>query len=78
MPMGLTKFEELEEKVNQLLKGFEELEMENGRLRASLEEKDRSVRELAEKVERSHEEKVQVRDRVDILLTRLDTLIQKT
>jgi uncharacterized protein (TIGR02449 family) len=75
--MGTSRFEELEERVNQLLKGWEDLEVENRALRASLEGKEMELRELIGKVKQFDREKVQVRDRVDTLLTRLDTLIEK-
>jgi chromosome segregation ATPase len=75
--MGLSKFEELEEKVNQLLKGCESLEDENRKLKDLIEGKGAEIKGLKERLTRLHKEKGQVKDKVEALLSRLNAMIQK-
>ncbi len=75
--MGLTRFEELEEKVNQLLKDCETLERENTKLRDHVGGKDSEIKGLKKKLDRMSREKGEVRQRVDSLINRLNALIQK-
>ncbi len=75
--MGLSKFEELEKKVDQLLKGSESLESENRKLKDLLEGRGAEIEGLKKRLNRLNREKGQVRDKVESLLTRLNGLIQK-
>jgi chromosome segregation ATPase len=75
--MELSKFEELEEKLNQLLKGCESLEGENRKLRDLLGGKGEEIKGLKKRIERLNREKGQVREKVESLLSRLNSMIQK-
>ncbi len=74
--MALEHFERLETGVEQLLKHCEELRTENARLKGAIEAKGAEVEDLREKLKRLDREKVQVKEKVETLLTRLDGLIQ--
>lgn len=74
--MALEHFERLETGVEQLLKHCEELRAENARLKGAIEAKGAEMEDLKERCKRLDREKVQVKERVDSLLTRLDGLIQ--
>lgn len=74
--MALEHFERLETGVEQLLRHCEELRTENARLKGAIEAKGAEVEDLREKLKRLDREKVQVKEKVDSLLIRLDGLIQ--
>ncbi|MBI5902635.1 MAG: cell division protein ZapB [Deltaproteobacteria bacterium] len=74
--MALEQFERLEIGVEQVLKRCEELRAENARLKDAIEAKGAEVEDLKAKLKRLDREKVQVKEKVDTLLTRLDGLIQ--
>ncbi len=75
--MSLTRFEELENKVNNLLKDCETLTYDNKKLRDHVEGKDSEIRGLKKKLARLSREKGEVGERVESLITRLNGLIQK-
>lgn len=74
--MVLEQFERLETGVEQLLKHCDELRAENARLKGVLEAKGVEVEGLKEKLKRLDKEKVEVKEKVETLLSRLDGLIQ--
>ena len=74
--MVLEQFERLETGVEQLLEHFDELRSENARLEGALAAKGIEVEDLKEKLKRLDKEKVQVKEKVETLLSRLDGLIQ--
>ena len=74
--MALEQFEKLEIGVERLLKRCEELMAENAGLKDAIEAKGVEVEGLKEKLKRLDKEKVEVKERVETLLSRLDGLIQ--
>lgn len=74
--MALEKFERLEEGLGRLLAAYEALSAENREILASQSAKDNEVAALREKVARLEKERDQVRERVDGLLVKLETLMQ--
>lgn len=74
--MALEKFERLEEGLGRLLAAYEALSAENREILASQGDKDKEVAALREKVARLEKERDQVRERVDGLLAKLETLMQ--
>lgn len=74
--MALDKFEKLEEGLCRLLEAYESLAREKREMLASQGSKDEELAALREKVARLEREKEQVRERVDGLLARLETLMQ--
>lgn len=75
--MGFTRFEELEKRVNNLLKDCETLKCDNKKLGDHVEGKDAEIRGLKKKLARVNREKGEVSERVESLITRLNGLIQK-
>ncbi|MBI2400572.1 MAG: cell division protein ZapB [Deltaproteobacteria bacterium] len=74
--MALEKFERLEEGLGRLLAAYEALSAENREILASQGAKDNEVAALRDKVARLEKERDQVRERVDGLLAKLETLMQ--
>ncbi len=74
--MPLEKFEKLEDGIVRILKSYEALKAENSGLREALDIKGRELDELRERVKKLDREKVQVRERVDTLLEKLNALTQ--
>jgi len=74
--MALEKFERLEEGLGRLLAAYEALSAENREILASQGAKDNEVAALRDKVARLEKERDQVRERVDGLLVKLETLMQ--
>ncbi len=74
--MALDKFERLEDGLSRLLEAYEALSAENRELLASQGPKEEELAALREKVSRLEKERDQVRERVDGLLARLETLMQ--
>ena len=72
--MDLSAFNRLEEKIEELLERLNALGEENALIRSRLEEKDKEVAELQELLEAQDTERDQVRNRVEQLLAKLDTL----
>ncbi|MBI5969872.1 MAG: cell division protein ZapB [Deltaproteobacteria bacterium] len=68
-------FEKLEDAVKSLLNRNDGLLKENGFLTAALDEKEREVKALKEKISALRREKGAVKDKVDVLLGRLDGLV---
>jgi cell division protein ZapB len=74
--MALEKFERLEAGLSRLLAEYEALSAENREILASQGSKDQEVAALREKVAKLEKERDQVRERVDGLLAKLETLMQ--
>ena len=72
--MDLSSFARLEKKIEELLERLKELGSENAELRGRLEEKEIEVNELNELLSAQDAERDQVKDRVEQLLAKLDTL----
>ena len=74
--MALDKFVKLEERLNQILESFELIQNENKGLKASTDIKDQEIAALKERISKLDSEKNLVKDKVDALLEKIDTLIQ--
>lgn len=74
--MSLEGFDKLEEGLGRLLKIQEGLAAENQELKDSVGLKDLEIEELREKLNALEEEKKLVKEKVDVLLGRLEGLIQ--
>ncbi len=74
--MVFEKFERIEEGINRLLEGYEELKAENIELKDSIGAKDSEIEELRERLKRLDKEKALVKEKVETLLQKLDSLIQ--
>jgi len=74
--MVFEKFERIEEGINRLLEGYEGLKAENIELKDSIGAKDSEIEELREKLKRLDKEKALVKEKVETLLQKLDSLIQ--
>jgi len=68
-------FEKLEDAVKTLLDRNDALFRENGLLTAALDEREREVEALKEKINSLYREKGAVKNKVDVLLGRLDGLV---
>ncbi len=68
-------FDRLEEAVKTLLDRSDRLLKENGLLTVALDEREREVEALKEKIKALCREKGAVKDKVDVLLGRLDGLV---
>lgn len=76
--MELVAFEELEKKVDQLIRQHIELNEENKRLNETLNLKDKEIENLYSKLEKIGREKGLIREKVETLLKRVEGLIQAT
>jgi predicted nucleic acid-binding Zn-ribbon protein len=74
--MALEKFERLEEGLSRLLTAYEALSAEKREMLASYGAKDIEIASLKEKVAKLEKERDQVRERVDGLLVKLESLMQ--
>ena len=74
--MVFEKLERIEEGINRLLEGYEGLKAENIELKDSIGAKDSEIEELREKLKRLDKEKALVKEKVETLLQKLDSLIQ--
>ncbi len=72
--MGEESFALIEKKITDLVQVVAALKKEKENLAAELARKDGEVRELTRKVTELSRERVDVKDRVDKILSRLDTL----
>jgi phosphoglycerate-specific signal transduction histidine kinase len=72
--MGEESFALIEKKITDLIQVVAALKKEKENLAADLARKDGEVRELTRKVTELSRERVDVKDRVDKILSRLDTL----
>lgn len=70
----LDGFDKLEERIVRLLDRCAGLSAQNYALKAALEAKDREIDELREMLERHGKEKGAVKEKVELLLTRLNGL----
>ena len=74
--MTLERFEMLEEGLTKLLDGYEQLKTENQGLKTAIGTKEFEIRELQEKMKELDKERNMVREKVDKLLGRLDSIVQ--
>lgn len=72
--MDLSTFKILETKIEELLDRLRTLKQENSDIRGQLEEKEREVAELNQMLSAQDAERDQVRQRVEGLLAKLETL----
>ncbi|MBI5234622.1 MAG: cell division protein ZapB [Deltaproteobacteria bacterium] len=74
-PVDTDKFTKLEERLGRLLSGFESLKAENKELREAVVAREREIEELKERLKKLDVEKAAVKNRVDVLLERIDGLV---
>lgn len=74
--MTLERFEMLEEGLTKLLDGYEQLKTENQDLKTVIGAKELEIRELQGKMKELDKERNMVREKVDKLLGRLDSIVQ--
>ncbi|MDO8427106.1 MAG: hypothetical protein Q7T24_06300 [Deltaproteobacteria bacterium] len=74
--MALDKFDKLEEGLGRLLKNYEVIKAENLNLANAIRAKNQEIEELKEKVKRIDRERLLVKEKVDTLLAKLDSLMQ--
>lgn len=74
--MALENFERLEEGLLRLLAAYEAVSAEKEALNDALSSKDLEIAELRKSLKKLEGERDQVREKVDGLLARLETLIQ--
>lgn len=72
---ALGRFERLEERILRLLDVNAGMAAENEAMRVALADKAREIEELKERIERLDREKGAVKEKVDTLLARLDSLV---
>ena len=72
--MEFERFDQIENKVGQLLESFKIIKEERDKLAALISEKDAEIETLGEEVRRLNDEKTEARTRVDNLLARLDEI----
>ncbi|MEE9614476.1 MAG: cell division protein ZapB [Thermodesulfobacteriota bacterium] len=72
----MSEFEKLEERVNRLLKDYEDLREASTGAKKLVRLKDLEIEGLEKKLKQLDQERGKVRGRVDALLARLDNLIQ--
>lgn len=72
---ALGGFARLEERILRLLEANSGIVAENKAMRGALADKDREIDELREKIDRLDNEKGAVKEKVDTLLARLDSLV---
>jgi predicted nucleic acid-binding Zn-ribbon protein len=71
----IDKFGILEEKITQLVEAYASLSNEKAALGKKLTQKETEVQGLMEKVARLSQERESARERVEVLLTRLDRVL---
>ncbi|MBI5492555.1 MAG: cell division protein ZapB [Deltaproteobacteria bacterium] len=74
--MALDKFDKLEKGLGRLLRSYEAVKAENNGLLNAVRAKNQEIEELKEKVKKVDRERHQVKEKVDTLLARLDSLMQ--
>jgi septal ring factor EnvC (AmiA/AmiB activator) len=72
--MDLSVFNQLEQRVEELLARLRDVGQENAELRSRLEEKDRELSEMMELASEAEAERNQIRQKVEQLLGKLETL----
>jgi len=72
---ALGRFQRLEERILRLLEVNAGMAAENEAMRVALADKVREIEELKEQIERLDKEKGVVKEKVDTLLARLDSLV---
>lgn len=72
--MDLSVFNRLEQRVEELLARLKDVGQENVELRGRLEEKDRELAEMMELAGEAEAERNQIRQKVEQLLGKLETL----
>ena len=72
--MTLEKFDILEEKVSQLAERYTELKNQQGNVVATIEQKDKEVADLQEKIHALEEEREVAASRLDKIISTLEKL----
>ncbi len=72
--MDFSVFNQLEQRVEELLTRLKDVGQENAELRGRLEEKDRELAEMMELAGEAEAERNQIRQKVEQLLAKLETL----
>ncbi|MBI5561740.1 MAG: cell division protein ZapB [Deltaproteobacteria bacterium] len=72
---GLGKFARLEERIAKLLEVYEAVLAENAALKDAIAAKNSEMEELRERAARLDREKGAVKEKVELLLTRLDGMV---
>lgn len=72
--MDLSVFNQLEQRVEELLTRLRDVGQENAELRSRLEEKDGELAEMMELASEAEAERNQIRHKVEQLLSKLETL----
>ena len=75
MEKEIDKFAILEEKITQLVEAYDSLSNEKAALGKKLGQKEMEVQGLMEKVARLSQERETARERVEVLLNRLDRVL---
>ena len=75
MEKEIDKFAILEEKITQLVEAYASLSNEKAALGKKLAQKEMEVEGLMEKVDRLSQEREAARERVEVLLNRLDRVL---
>lgn len=74
--MELAVFEQLEKKIEKLIRQHAELKEENKKLAEALSSKDKEIEALCSKLEKFGKEKGLIREKLETILQRVDGLIQ--
>ncbi len=72
--MDNEKYNLIEKRILELVGSYQKMKDERNRLAALISEKDSLIQSLNGELERMREERVQARDRVDNLLSKLDEI----
>ncbi|HEY5766061.1 MAG TPA: cell division protein ZapB [Candidatus Deferrimicrobiaceae bacterium] len=72
--MADTTFEAIERRITELVEVVNRLKQEKKAMAGQLDEKDQEIRELGRKMEDLKRERNEIRERVDSILSRLETV----
>jgi len=72
--MADTTFEAIERRITELVEVVNRLKQEKKAMAGQMDEKDQEIRELGRKMEDLKRERNEIRERVDSILSRLETV----
>ena len=72
--MADTTFETIERRITELVEVVNRLKQEKKAMAGQLDEKDQEIREMGRKMEDLKRERNEIRERVDSILSRLETV----
>lgn len=72
--MGDTTFDAIERRITELVEVVHRLKQEKESIAGQLKKKDQEIQELGRKMEELMRERTAIRDRVDSILSRLETV----